>query len=45
VTKDTLGIFLALAPGKRGGGFSILAVILSVIGVIAAIIKAVMWFF
>jgi len=39
-----LGIFLALAPGKRGGGLSILAVILSVIGVIAAIIKAVMWF-
>jgi hypothetical protein len=39
-----LGIFLALAPGKRGGGLSILAVVLSVIGVIAAIIKAVMWF-
>lgn len=40
-----LGIFLALAPGKRGGGLSIVAVIMSMIGVIAAIIKAIMWFF
>lgn len=40
-----LGLFLALAPLTRGGGLSILAVILSVIGVIAAIIKAIMWFF
>ena len=39
-----LGIFLALAPDRRGGGLSILAVVLSVIGVIAAIIKAIMWF-
>lgn len=40
-----LGIVLALAPRTRGGGLSILAVILSFIGVIAAIIKAIMWFF
>lgn len=38
-----LGLFIALAPGKRGGGLSIVAVILSMIGVIAAIIKAIMW--
>lgn len=38
-----LGIFLALAPRTRGGAISILAVILSVIGVIAAIIKAIIW--
>jgi hypothetical protein len=38
-----MGIFLALAPRTRGGGLSILAVILSVIGVIAAIIKAIIW--
>lgn len=40
-----LGIFFAMAPDTRGGGLSILAVVLSVIGVIAAIIKAIMWFF
>ena len=38
-----LGIVLALTPNVRGGGLSIMAVILSFIGVIAAIIKAVMW--
>ena len=40
-----LGIILALVPNTRGGGLSILAVILSFIGVIAAIVKAVMWLF
>lgn len=40
-----LGLLLALAPGTRGGGLSIMAVILSFVGVIAAIIKAVMWLF
>lgn len=37
------GLVLAPAPGARGGMLSILAVILSVIGVIAAIAKAIMW--
>lgn len=40
-----LGAVLALSPKTRGGGLSIFAVILSFIGVIAAIIKAIMWFF
>jgi hypothetical protein len=40
-----IGLILALAPGTRGGMLSMLAVILSVIGVIAAIVKAIMWFF
>ncbi|MFD2258120.1 hypothetical protein ACFSSA_15675 [Luteolibacter algae] len=40
-----VGIVFALAPKVRGGGLSILAVILSFIGVIAAIIKAIMWLF
>lgn len=40
-----IGLVFALAPQTRGGGLSILAVILSFIGVIAAIIKAVMWLF
>ena len=38
-----LGIILALVPNTRGGGLSILAVILSFVGVIAAIVKAVIW--
>ncbi|MBG7608140.1 MAG: hypothetical protein IZT59_08970 [Verrucomicrobia bacterium] len=38
-----LGIVLALSPKTRGGGLSILAVILSFIGVIVAIIKAISW--
>lgn len=37
------GIILAMSSKTRGGGLSILAVILSFIGVIAAIVKAVMW--
>ena len=40
-----LGIILALVPNTRGGGLSILAVILSFVGVIAAIVKAVIWIF
>lgn len=38
-----LGIVLALAPKTRGGALSILAVILSFIGVIAAVVKSIMW--
>ncbi len=38
-----IGAILALAPRTRGGALSTLAVILSFIGVIAAIIKAIMW--
>lgn len=40
-----LGIVLALAPRTRGGGLSILAVVLSFGGVIAALVKGIMWFF
>jgi uncharacterized membrane protein YGL010W len=40
-----LGLVLALSPKTRGGGLSIIAVILSFIGVIAAIVKAIMWAF
>lgn len=38
-----VGIFIALSPNVRGGGLSILAIVLSFIGVIAAIVKAIMW--
>lgn len=39
----SIGIMLALMPDTRGGGLSILAVILSFVGVIAAIVKAIIW--
>jgi uncharacterized membrane protein YqhA len=39
------GMVFALMPNVRGGGLSILAVILSFIGVIAAVIKAILWLF
>lgn len=41
----TIGIILALMPNTRGGALSILAVVLSFLGVIAAMIKAIMWIF
>jgi len=39
------GMVFALMPNVSGGGLSILAVILSFIGVIAAVIKAILWLF
>ncbi len=39
-----IGILLALSPKTRGGGISIVAVVLSFIGVIAALIKFIGWF-
>ncbi len=40
-----VGILLALSPKTRGGMISIVAVALSFVGVIAAIIKFIGWFF
>lgn len=40
-----LGILFALRPSVRGGALSIIAIILSFVGVIAAVIKAIMWLF
>ena len=38
-----LGVILSLAPAKRGGVISIFGIGAGVIGIIAAVIKAVMW--
>lgn len=38
-----LGVVLSLAPAKRGGMISTLGIGAGVIGIIAAVIKAVMW--
>jgi hypothetical protein len=40
-----IGILFALMPSVRGGALSIIAIILSFVGVIAAVIKAIMWLF
>ena len=38
-----LGVVLSLAPAKRGGVISTLGIGAGVIGIIAAVIKAVIW--
>jgi hypothetical protein len=38
-----LGFLLSLSPARRGGFFSILGVVGGAIGVIAAVVKAIMW--
>ena len=38
-----LGILLSLSPARRGGILSMLSVLGGAIGVIAAIIKAILW--
>ncbi len=43
IVAGLIGILLSLSPDKRGGLFSIFGVIGGAIGVIAAIIKAIMW--
>jgi len=39
------GVLLALSPARRGGIASILAVIAGCLGIVAAVIKAIMWLF
>lgn len=38
-----LGVVMSLAPAKRGGVISTLGIGAGVIGILAAVIKAVMW--
>ncbi len=40
-----VGILFAVRPNVRGGAISTIAIILSFVGVVAAVIKAIMWFF
>jgi hypothetical protein len=40
-----LGVILSLAPSKRGGVISTFGIGAGVIGIIAAVIKAMMWIF
>ena len=38
-----IGILLSLSPAKRGGLFSFFGIVGGAVGVVAAIIKAIMW--
>jgi hypothetical protein len=40
-----LGVVLSLAPAKRGGVISTFGIGAGVLGILAAVIKAVMWMF
>ena len=40
-----IGVLLSLAPAKRGGVISTFGVVAGALGVIAAVIKAVLWIF
>jgi len=40
-----IGILLSLSPHKRGGVFSFMGIVGGAIGVVAAIIKAIIWIF
>lgn len=43
IVFGAVGFLLSLSPAKRGGIFSILGVAGGAIGVIAAVVKAIMW--
>lgn len=38
-----IGVLLALSPSRRGGIFSLFGVVGGLVGIIAAVIKAVLW--
>ena len=44
VVFGVIGVILALSPRTRGGIFSVIGVIGGLAGVIAAVVKAIMWF-
>lgn len=44
ILSGIIGVLLSLSPRTRGGIFSMLGVVGGVIGIIAAVIKAIMWF-
>jgi hypothetical protein len=38
-----IGVLLSLSPSRRGGLFSLFGVVGGLVGIIAAVIKAIMW--
>lgn len=45
ILAGAVGLVLSLSPAKRGGITSLMGVAFGAIGIIAAVIKALMWLF
>lgn len=45
IVFGVIGVLLALSPTRRGGIFSMLGVVGGLAGIIAAVIKAILWIF
>ena len=45
ILAGLLGIGRALSPRKRGGFASTIAIIMGAFGILAALVKAILWFF
>lgn len=43
IVFGVIGVLLALSPSRRGGIFSMLGVVGGLAGIIAAVIKAILW--
>lgn len=39
------GVLISLAPNVRGGALSLFSIVAGLIGIVAALIKAILWFF
>lgn len=45
IVSGTFGIILAFAPSRRGGVVSFVAIGLGILGILAALVKGVLWIF
>ena len=43
ILMGVIGVVLSLSPGKRGGVFSVIGVLGGTIGIIAAVVKTILW--
>lgn len=43
ILMGVIGVVLSLSPGKRGGIFSVIGVLGGAVGIVAAVVKAIMW--
>ena len=43
ILMGIIGVLLSLSPGKRGGFFSVIGVLGGAIGIIAAVVKTILW--
>ena len=43
ILMGVIGVVLSLSPGKRGGIFSVIGVLGGAVGIVAAVVKAILW--